>query len=53
MSGIKIKRVPRNRTTIAILPSDLIRIKGYQTKDESLTITLNRLLDQLESKGVV
>ena len=53
MSGIRIKRVARDTTTIAILPSDLDKIKQYRRDGESLPITLNRLLKLWEGKDDV
>ena len=53
MSEFRTKTIARSTVNLKILPSDLVRLKTYQSDGDSLTRTFNKLLNQLEDKDEV
>jgi hypothetical protein len=50
MAEFRTRAIALETVNLKILPSDLVRLKKYKAKDESLTRTFNRLLNQVEGK---
>ena len=53
MSEFRTKRIALKTVNLKVLPSDLVRLKSYQSDGDSLACTLNKLLNQLEDKDEI